>query len=112
MEFQEKLLRQGITLEYDTFGFESTFTYKGRYVQLPTDTQRIKEVASLWDRGWGDQVVLSQDVCYRMMTREWGGWGIAHILESLTARFEAAGVGSEQLETMLIENPRRLLAFA
>jgi phosphotriesterase-related protein len=110
-EYQEQLLRQGITLEYDTFGFESVFAHKGGFVQLPTDSRRIDEVADLWERGWGEQVVLSQDVCYRMMTREWGGWGIAHILQALPRRFASAGIGEAELDTMMVRTPRRLLAF-
>ena len=109
--YQDRLLQLGAVLEYDTFGFESVFAYQGGFVQMPTDTQRIMEVADLWERGWGHQVVLSQDVCYRMMSREWGGWGIAHILESLPDRFGAAGLGRTELDVMLIDTPRRLLAF-
>jgi phosphotriesterase-related protein len=109
--YQERLLERGVVLEYDTFGFESVFAYKGGFVQLPTDTRRIEEVADLWARGWGEQVVLSQDVCYRMMSREWGGWGIAHILESLQHRFAAAGLGPAELDSMLVDTPRRLLCF-
>lgn len=110
-EYQEQLLRQGITLEYDTFGFESVFAYKGAFVQLPTDTRRIAEIAHLWERGWGDQVVLSQDVCYRMMTREWGGWGIAHIIDALPRRFASAGIADAELNTMMVSTPGRLLGF-
>ena len=55
--YQDRLLERGVVLEYDTFGFESVFGYKGGFVQLPTDTRRIKEVADLWDRGCGGQVV-------------------------------------------------------
>ena len=46
-----------------------------------------------------------------MMSREWGGWGIAHILESLQHRFAAAGLGTGELGTMMVDTPRRLLAF-
>lgn len=111
-DYQDRLLDRGITLEYDTFGFESVFRYQGRFVQLPTDSRRVTEVADLWQRGWGRQVVLSQDVCYRMMTREWGGWGIAHILDSMKPRFAAAGMGERELRMMMVDTPARLLAFA
>ena len=111
-EYQDRLLDRGITLEYDTFGFESVFVREGRFVQQPTDTRRVTEIADLWRRGWGSQVVLSQDVCYRMMAREWGGWGIAHILETVKPRFAAAGIGESELRVMMVDTPARLLAFA
>lgn len=108
---QDRLLGLGVVLSYDTFGFETYFRRSGGYAQLPSDTRRIEEVKHLWERGWGKQVVLSQDVCYRMMTRAWGGWGIGHLLGSLVPRFAAAGLGTAELATMLTETPGRLLTL-
>jgi phosphotriesterase-related protein len=108
---QDRLLELGAVLSYDTFGFETCFRRGRAYVQLPSDTRRIAELRSLWDRGWGEQVVLSQDVCYRSMTRRWGGWGIAHLLGTLPPRFAAAGLGTAELATMLTATPARLLTL-
>jgi phosphotriesterase-related protein len=48
----------------------------------------------------------------KCMTRKYGGWGYAHILDVLVPRFRAAGIGSNELETLMLKNPRRLLTFA
>lgn len=108
---QDRLLGRGVTLAYDTFGFESTIVRPDGVVQLPTDERRIREVARILGKWGPDQVVLSHDLCYRMMLRSWGGWGWAHLLASLPSRFDAAGVGSESLTRMLVANPARLLAL-
>lgn len=108
---QDALLREGVILSYDTFGFEGSFRRGDDYVQLPTDTRRIAEVRDLHDRGYGTQVVLSHDLCYRMMTRRWGGWGLPHLLVTLSPRFDAAGLGAGEREQMLVTTPRRLLAL-
>jgi phosphotriesterase-related protein len=42
--YQAGVLERGIWMEYDTFGFEGVFALGDRYIQLPTDTQRISEV--------------------------------------------------------------------
>jgi phosphotriesterase-related protein len=106
---QDRLLGRGVTLAYDTFGFESTLVRPDGFVQLPTDTQRIAEVARIV-RDWGtDQVVLSHDLCYRMMLRSWGGWGWAHLLRTLPPRFALAGLDGSTMERLLIANPARLL---
>jgi phosphotriesterase-related protein len=110
--YQKEVLRRGVTLEYDTFGFQTGFWRDGEFVQLPSDTQRIKEVANLWELGFGGQVLLSQDICYRMMTRQWGGWGFAHLFTTLRRRFESLELGKEEWKTMTIDTPARLLAFA
>lgn len=110
--YQDELAGRGVILEYDTFGFETGFLRDGGFVQLPSDTRRILEVADLWERGWGHQVLLSHDVCYRMMTRAWGGWGYGHLGTSLRPRFEAAGIGDAEWQTMTIGTPARVFAFA
>jgi len=107
---QDALLREGVVLSFDTFGFEGTFRREGAFVQLPTDTQRIHDVADLFDRGHGDRVVVSHDLCYRMMTRAWGGWGLAHLLGPLAPRFTAAGLGPAERHRLLVATPARLLA--
>jgi phosphotriesterase-related protein len=109
--YQDRLLELGVVLSYDTFGFETCFRRGTDYAQLPSDTRRIAELRDLWDRGWGEQVVVSHDVCYRSMTRRWGGWGIAHLFETLPPRFAAAGLGDAERATMLTATPGRLLTL-
>jgi phosphotriesterase-related protein len=111
-DYQAAMLDRGLWFAYDTFGFESVFAFGERYIQLPTDTQRIREVKTLVDAGYGDRIVVSQDICYQMMKRSWGGWGYAHILDTLAPRFAAAGLGPEALRMLMVDNPSRLLCFA
>ncbi len=111
-EYQRAMLRRGLWFEYDTFGFESVFAFGERYIQLPTDSQRIAELARLVDWGFADQLLISQDICYQMMRRGWGGWGYAHILEVLAPRFAAAGIDAPALRGLMTRNPARLLCFA
>lgn len=110
--YQDAVLREGVVLSYDTFGFEGTFRRGAAFVQIPTDTQRVREVRDLFDRGWGDQVVVSHDLCYRMMTRTWGGWGLPHLLVTLPERFDAAGLGPAERRRLMVGTPARLLALA
>lgn len=110
--YQERLLSLGLWLEYDTFGSEGVFAFGSRYIQLPTDSQRIEEVAALLRLGHGHRLLISQDICYQTARRARGGWGYAHILDTLRPRFAAAGVHEEGLMTMMRDNPAELLSFA
>jgi phosphotriesterase-related protein len=110
-DHQDRLLREGVTLSYDTFGSQTGFRREGRWVPLPSDDQRVAEVRQLWDRGYGDQIVLSHDVCYRSGTLRAGGWGLAHLLTTLAPRWTAAGLGTAELTQMLQLTPQRLLAL-
>ncbi len=108
--YQDDLLSRGVVLEYDTFGFETGFMRPNRFVQLPSDTRRIREVADLWERGHGHRILLSHDLCYRMMTRQWGGWGLGHLPITLRPRFAEMHLDDHCWRTMTVETPGRLLA--
>jgi phosphotriesterase-related protein len=109
--YQEQLLKRGIWIEYDTFGSEGVFALGDTYLQLPTDSQRIAELADLVRAGFSAQLLISQDVCYQTGKRSWGGWGLAHILDTLRPRFIAAGISDVILQQIMRDNPRSLLAF-
>jgi phosphotriesterase-related protein len=107
--YQESLLRRGITIEYDTFGWEA---YLASYdMQAPSDASRIRGIARLAEAGWINQVVLAQDICMKVMMVKYGGWGFGHILERILPRFRKVGLAEEQIQALLVDNPRRLLPF-
>lgn len=110
--YQERLLSLGLWIEYDTFGSEGVFAFGDVYIQLPTDSRRIAELAVLVERGHADQLLISQDVCYQTGKRSWGGTGLTHILETLKPRMHRAGLDASTLDTLLRANPARLLCFA
>jgi phosphotriesterase-related protein len=87
------------------------FALGDTYLQLPTDSQRIAELADLVRAGFSAQLLISQDVCYQTGKRSWGGWGLAHILDTLRPRFIAAGISDVILQQIMRDNPRSLLAF-
>ena len=109
-ELQESLLRRGITIEYDIFGYEACHSEWDR--EPPQDVQRIRDFSRLIDRGWVGQLVMAQDICFKTMLTAYGGWGYAHILRRVVPGFLALGVESAAIQTMLVDNPARLLAFA
>ena len=87
------------------------FAFGDTYIQLPTDTQRIAELAELIRRGHIGRLLISQDVCYQTGKRSWGGHGLAHILDALAPRFRAAGIGQDQLMQLMTDNPAELFCF-
>jgi phosphotriesterase-related protein len=109
VDYQVTLLERGLTLEYDVFGLEIYIAAAD--AQLPQDSERIKAITRLVNAGWAKQLVIAQDVCMKMMLTRYGGAGYAHILNRILPRFRKAGIGEDQITTMLVDNPRRLLPF-
>ncbi len=102
----------GCYLEYDTFGMEPTGLIEwGREVPIPSDAERIDTLEFLIDAGYGDRILLAQDVCLKYMQSVTGGHGFAHVVESIAPRMSARGFTPEHIEGFLVTNPASAIAF-
>ena len=109
MDYIFMLADTGVYIEYDTWGLEGNWPDIG--VSLPSDTQRLNGIMKLIENRYLDQVLLSQDICLKMMLMAYGGTGYAHILRDILPLFRHAGVTEDEIRTMLIDNPKRILEF-
>lgn len=108
IDYQKSLLDRGATVAYDQFGADD---YARPGCCKPSDQARVQGVLKLAQAGYVRQVVLSNEVVRKTHLRKYGGYGYAHVLENIVCDLRYFGVTEEQLRTMLVENPRRLLAF-
>ena len=109
----KSLAETGCFLEYDHFGsFEDTSM---RYLDwqdfVISDSQEIDVLQFLIDEGHMGQIVISHDVCYNYQHARFGGKGFAHILENIVPRMRRRGFTDDQIDAMLVDNPRRALTF-
>jgi phosphotriesterase-related protein len=95
------IARKGAYLGIDHVGLEL----------FQRDHQRARIVARLIREGFLLQILISMDVCFRSRLRWWDGTGYAHLLVNFLPMLRAEGVTESEIETMLIDNPRRVLAF-
>ncbi len=102
---------RGSYLEYDLFGWEISYYPLGE-IDIPTDAQRIAYIKRLVDEGYADRVVLAHDVFAKSRLSAYGGPGIAHILENIVPRMREKGISEEDIHSMLVVNPARVLPFA
>ncbi len=104
------LLDRGVNLAFDLFGFDHSLLGEGRYA--PSDWDVAHAVAELVRGGYTDRVFLSQDVGVRTRLHRFGGWGYDHLFAHVVPLLARAGCTKEEIETMLVANPRRLLTLA
>ena len=102
---------RGSYLEYDLFGWEVSYYPLGE-IDIPSDAQRIAYIKRLVDEGYADRVVLAHDVFAKSRLSAYGGPGIAHILENIVPRMREKGISEEDIHSMLVANPARVLPFA
>ena len=99
--YHVELARRGVFLGFDTIGKEE---------YLP-DATRAELIQRLILEGFEDHIVLACDIALRSQLRSYGGYGYAYLLASFVPRLEELGIDPATIHKLLVENPRRLLAF-
>jgi len=85
----------------------------GRRVEsgMISDEQRARNVAELVAATRVNQITLSMDICSNSQLHAHNGHGFDHLLTAFVPMLRAAGVSEADVRTMLVDNPRRILAF-
>jgi phosphotriesterase-related protein len=113
LETRLKVLEEGCYLEYDGFGQALFhFFYMGRIANTMSDMQKITDIIELIEKGYLNQILMAQDFCFKCDLAAYGGYGYAHIMKNLLPFMRAKGMTQEQIHTLLVDNPRRLLELA
>ncbi len=91
----------------------------GAYVQFDTvgrnhmnpDTRRASAFVELVRLGWKHRLLLSSDRCHRSDLRAFGGLGYGYVFTKFFDVLRNMGIDDETLDTVTIDNPRRVLAW-
>jgi len=103
--YHQAIVERGATVEFDFLGM--TFTPLERH----GEGRIVQSICDLLGQGRVGQILLSQDVCHDSQLTRYGGNGYVHLAEAFLPQLRAAGVGEDEIRTMTVENPRRLLTI-
>jgi phosphotriesterase-related protein len=78
----------------------------------PTNTELAGLVVKACERGLERQLILSSDVARRTMLSRHGGNGYSAVFNDFLPMLRSYGLVQAQFDTMLCDNPRRLLTLA
>jgi phosphotriesterase-related protein len=109
-DYQDHLLGRGAYVQYDMIGMEVFYADQG--VQCPSDEENARHLLGLVERGFGDQLLISQDIFLKSLLRRHGGPGYAHILQYFVPRLRRLGFADEGVTSLLVDNPRDLFENA
>ena len=98
------ILDRGANLEFDFIGhrFATEEAAEPRLVEL---------IVELLERGYGTQLLLSQDVCHNSQLKANGGFGYTYLQQHFLPTLRTAAVGEGEIAQLTIDNPRRLLTI-
>ena len=105
LDYHLAIVERGATVEFDFLGM--SFSVRERY----GEGLIIDNLRELLARGHVERILLSQDVCHDSQLRRYGGNGYTYLAESFLPRLRAAGVSDNEIRTITIDNPRRLLTI-
>jgi len=104
LEYLSELADAGCLLGMDRFGLDVITPFE----------DRVATVAAMCDRGYAGSMVLSHDAsCYidwfpsEVIPLFAPTWNYEHLFDDVLPALRSRGVTEAQLETMLVENPRR-----
>lgn len=106
-----RLADAGVILEWDLFGQESCYYQPNVDIDMPNDAGRLRDIRKVINRGHGNQIVISHDICHVVQLSEWGGHGYAHIYKKVIPLMRRRGFTEAEIDAIMIGTPRRLLTF-
>ncbi len=75
-----------------------------------SDQERVETLARLCADGYSKQVMTAHDHCLKVHFAEHGGKGWVYPLTEVVPMLREAGVTEDQLNDILVENPKRIFA--
>jgi len=105
VDYLEKLIARGSYIGMDRFGIDVLCSFE----------DRVNTVARMCERGHANKMVLSQDAaCFNDWLPEAAlptvlpNWHFLHIHNDVIPALKERGVTDEQINTMLVDNPRKI----
>jgi phosphotriesterase-related protein len=77
----------------------------------PGDADQLPAIMTLLDAGYADQLLFSSDFSFASELKRSGGAGYAMTVTVFGPKLRQAGVTQSTLHGILVDNPRRFLAF-
>jgi phosphotriesterase-related protein len=100
-ETHKALARRGAFLGFDTVGHQIT----------QGDSKKVAMIKAVIEAGYEDHVLLSADFAAERELKANGGAGYSSVVTIFTPKLRYAGVKEATIQKILVDNPRRFLAF-
>jgi predicted metal-dependent phosphotriesterase family hydrolase len=98
------IARQGVFVQIDHVGAAA-----GSGCQ--PEIRRARNVVEVVRAGFLEQLLISMDMCANSRLHHFGGSGYDYLLRTFVPLLEQEGLSPSEIHTILVDNPRRALAF-
>jgi phosphotriesterase-related protein len=104
LDFYLAVLDAGANLQFDFLGHRFM-------TEEALEPRLVETIVELLERGFGEQLLLSQDVCHNSQLKANGGFGYVYLHQHFLPTLRTAAVGEGEIRQMTIDNPARILAI-
>ncbi len=111
-EYIMGILERGSYVDFDDFGKEYYVDRADRNLldgSFAYDTQRVAFLKKLIERGYGKQLLITNDICLKSMLHKYGGWGYDHIPKHIVPMMEDFSISQKDIDMIIRQNPIRFL---
>jgi phosphotriesterase-related protein len=100
-ELHQAVAKRGAYVGFDRVGGE----------RAEADAPRVNMLLAFIEAGYADHALLASDFSFLSSTKRAGGGGYARAVTKFVPMMRKEGVKEETLQGILVDNPRRFLAF-
>jgi len=104
IDFYLEVLATGANLQFDFLGHRFA-------TEEALEPRLVETIVELLERGFGPQLLLSQDVSHNRQLKANGGFGYVYLHQHFLPTLRTAAVGEGEIRQMTIDNPARLLTI-
>ena len=104
LDFYLSVIAAGANLQFDFLGHRFG-------TEEALEPRLVETIVELLERGFADQVLLSQDVCHNRQLKANGGFGYVYLQQHFLPTLRTAAVGEGEIRQMTIDNPARILTI-
>ncbi len=104
LDFYLSVIGAGANLQFDFLGHRFN-------VEEALEPRLVETIVELLERGFADQLLLSQDVCHNNQLKANGGFGYVYLQQHFLPTLRTAAVGEGEIRQMTIDNPARILTI-
>lgn len=113
LDYLRSLAARGCYVEFDLCGNAEYFqTPDHGSWWNPTDGMRARAIKKLCQEGYARQILLSHDTGHKYYLKQWGGWGLGHVLDGFKDTLLEEGVDSDHVAIFSTKNVQEMLTFS
>jgi len=112
LEYCINLCSRGAYIEFDNFGKEYYLSKKGDGFAggaFARDIERVRAIKVLINKGFINNILVSNDICLKILLHAYGGWGYDHIITNIRPMMLDEGISQEEIDLLYKENPKKFL---